>query len=203
MGLDEHTTVIMESTSAKRQSSASKKRRNETIQVVKNCNGRINVCRPHRNKRKKTSNNNDQSGKNASDGELSLGFPPISPVSQDSVEIELNGSQVDGSEGDAFVEGEVSFFECFVCRTRFPSKVSKSGYALHLRSHPRASYSGHTQELAARGLGLCDTPLVLVWEPTDLAQRPGLPPELTQPQTSGRQLRRVTRVACPGVRPEM
>ena len=57
----------------------------------------------------------------ASNVELSLGFP--SPVSQDSVEIELNGShqgwvvvgsQVDGSEGDAFVEGEVSFFECVV-----------------------------------------------------------------------------------------
>ena len=42
----------------------------------------------------------------ASDVELSLGFPPVSPVSQGSVEIELNGrdqgwvvegSQVDGS----------------------------------------------------------------------------------------------------------
>ena len=77
------------------------------------------------------------------------------------MEIELNGrdegsSQVDGSEGDAIVEGEVSFFEYFVCRTRFPSKGSKSGYALHRRSHTRASYSGHTQELAARGLGLCE-----------------------------------------------
>ena len=58
-------TVIMESTSAKRQSSASIKRRNETIQVVNNCDGRINIYFPHRKKRKKTSNNDDQSGKSS------------------------------------------------------------------------------------------------------------------------------------------
>ena len=98
------------------------------------------------------------------DVEPSLGSP-VSPGSEDSeldTEAEewefgchREASQVDGSGGDVLVEGEKSLLECFVCRMRFPSKVSRSGYALHLRSHPRVSYSGHTQALAALGLGLC------------------------------------------------
>ena len=85
----------MESTSAKRQSSASLKRRNERIQVVKNCIDRINIYIPHRNKRKKTSNDNDQSGKSSIS--LSSSCVSLSGLSRvpDSQEVQV------GSEGEA------------------------------------------------------------------------------------------------------
>ena len=104
----------MESTSEKRQTSASMKRRSDTIQVVKNCDGRINIYFPHR-KRKKTSNNDDQSGKSSIS--LSSSCVSLSGLSRvpDSQEVQVgSGGEADhddvvpdsqesqvGSEGEA------------------------------------------------------------------------------------------------------